>query len=209
MIGAGNGSHILRKNMVTKNDIDGKRRLPSEELRARTQLLSLREQLEHNHFLLERLYAASAGIMQAVEDGDVHVAIGEIVSNLIGSEEAAIFHYRKAARRFVNAWSVGISDEQLRQLSDGTSMMWRTVGEGVTQFRDRQNELQLQSCEQNLTASVVLKSGHEIVGVLLVLGLLPQKNGLEWVDHQLFKFLETYGAVAIQLQLLRKNSAAL
>jgi hypothetical protein len=206
MIGTGNGSRILRKTLVTKNDIGGKRRMQSEDLRARTQLLSLREQLEHNHFLLERLYAASAGILQAVEDGDVHVAIGEIVSNLIGSEEAAIFHYHKAVQRFVNAWSVGISDELLRRLSDGTGMMWRTVGEGVTQFRDRQTGLQLQSCEQNLTASVVLKSGHEIVGVLLIFNLLPQKNGLEWVDHQLFKFLETFGAVAIQLQRLRENS---
>jgi len=205
MIGAENGSRILRKNLVSKVRTDLEHLPSSAELRARTQQLTLREQLERNHFLLERLYAASARIIQALTDGDVHVAIGEILANLIGSEEAAIFHYRQADRRFVQAWSVGLTDELLRQFSNGTGMMWRTVGEGLTQFRERQIDSDLRPCEQNLTASVVLKSSHEIVGVLLIFRLLPQKSGLEWVDYQLLKFLETYGAVAIQLQSLQKN----
>jgi len=179
-----------------------------EELRAETQQLSLREQLELNHFLLERLYAASAGIIQAVAEGDVHAAIGEILGNLIGSEEVAIFHYDQADRRFLHAWSAGLSDELLRQLDRGTVMMRRAVEEGQTQFRDRQTALQLQPCEQNLTATVVLKSSREVVGLILIFGLLPQKNGLEWVDYQLVKFLETYGAVAIQLQRLQKDTVA-
>ena len=85
-------------------------------------------------------------------------------------------------------------------------MMGRTVSQGLTQFRDRQNEAHLLPCEKNLTASVALKSSREIVGVILIFGLLPQKNGYEWVDYQLLKFLETYGAVAIQLQSLKKNA---
>lgn len=195
----------MRKSTVEKSQ-PSEKGLTTEELRFRAQQLSLREQLERNHFLLERLYAASAGLIQALSEGNVHVAIGEILGNLIGCEEAAIFHYSQANRRFAPAWSVGISDEVLQQFSNGTGMMWRTVGEGVTQFRDRQNESHLQPCEQNLTASVVLKSSREVVGAILVFGLLPQKNGFEWVDYQLLKFLETYGAVAIQLQSLQQNA---
>jgi len=206
MIGAGDGSETLRNNFAEKDRTSAERILSLEELRFRAQQLSLREQLERNHFLLERLYAASAGLIQALTDGDVHLAIGEILGNLIGSEEAVIFRYNKADRRFVPAWSAGISEATLQQFSSGTGMMWRTVGEGLTQFRDRQHESHLQPCEHNLTASVVLKSSGEVVGLILIFGLLPQKNGLEWVDYQLLKFLETYGAVATQLQYSQKNA---
>jgi hypothetical protein len=206
MIGTGDGSRILRENSVEKKHANGERALSAEELRVRTQQLSLREQIERNHFLLERLYAASAGIIQALAEGDVHIAIGEILGNLIGSEEVAIFHYNKADRRFAHAWSVGVPNETIQQFSNGAGMIGRTVSQGLTQFRDRQNGANLLPCEKNLTASVVLKSSSEVVGVILIFGLLPQKNGLEWVDYQLLKFLETYGAVAIQLQSLQKNA---
>jgi len=196
----------MRKSTIEENLSNKNGPLSTQELRVRTQQLSLREQLERNHFLLERLYAASAGLIQALNDGDVHTAIGEILGNLIGCEEAALFHYNPENRRFALAWSVGMSDETLQQFSKGTGMMWRTVGEGLTQFRDRQNESHLQPCEQNLTASVILKSSREVVGVILLFGLLPQKSGFEWVDYQILKFLETYGAVTIQLQSLRKNA---
>ena len=83
--------------------------------------------------------------------------------------------------------------------------MRRTVDEGMTQFRELQINSRLEHSEQNLTASVVLKSSRQVVGVILIFGLLPQKSGLEWVDYELLKFLETYGAVAIQLQGLQKN----
>ena len=206
MIGTGDGSRTMRKTKSEKG-LSSKQGWQSlEELRIRTKQLSLREHLERNHFLLERLYAASAGLIQALNEGDTHVAIGEILGNLIGSEEAAIFHYDQGERRFVPAWSVGVSKEMLQQFSNGTGMMWRTVTEGVSQFRDRQNESHIQPFEQSLTASVVLKSSREVVGIILLFGLLPQKSGLEWVDYELLKFLETYGAVAIQLQRLQKRA---
>ena len=65
---------------------DGNTWIPTgtEELRLRVQQRSLREQLERNHFLLERLNAASARLIQSLEPGDVHEAIAEIIANLIG-----------------------------------------------------------------------------------------------------------------------------
>src|SRR5579859_7270790 len=61
----------------------GTRGLTFDALRARAQQLSLREQLERQHFLLERLNAASARLLQAIETGDVYEAIGEIIGNLV------------------------------------------------------------------------------------------------------------------------------
>jgi len=41
----------------------------TEELRLRVQQLSLREQIERNHFLLMRLNAANARLIQSLEQG--------------------------------------------------------------------------------------------------------------------------------------------
>jgi hypothetical protein len=206
MIGTGNGSEILQRNSNNRKSLSDEPVLPARDLRLWAQQRSLREQLERNHFLLERLYAASAGILHSLDSGDVHAAIGEILANLIGSEETAIFQYSSEERRFTFVWSMGVSNEFLCRFSNGTGMMWRAVGEGLTQFRDRQNVTLLQPGEDTLTACVTLKSSGEVVGVILIFGLLPQKNGLEWVDYELLKFLETYGAVAIQLQRLQKDA---
>jgi hypothetical protein len=41
--------------------------------------------------------------------------------------------------------------------------------------------------------------------VIAILGLLPQKNCLEWADFELLKFLEVYGAVALQFHRLQQD----
>jgi hypothetical protein len=175
----------------------------AEELRLRAQQLSLREELERNHFLLERLHAASARLIQTLELGDVYEAIGDIVANLIGSEQIAIFRYHPADPTFSLAWSWGVEPEALQPFTSGAGMIGRAVHQGVSQFRDRQPGAGLLPHENNLTACVVLKSSREIVGVLGIFGLVPQKNHLEWADFELLKFLQTYAAVAIQYKKLQ------
>src|SRR5215467_12947523 len=170
-------------------------------LRVRAQQLSLREQLERQHFLLERLNAASARLLQAIEHGDVYEAIGEIIGNLIGSEEVAIFRH-SADQTFPVAWSVGLEKEVLHQFESGAGLIGRAAHEGTNQFRNRRPATPLLPHEANLTACIPLRLDREIIGVIVILGLLPQKNGLEWADFELLKYLETYGAVAAQLQKL-------
>ena len=184
----------------------GARKLSFDALRIRAQQLSLREQLERQHFLLERLNAVSARLIQAVEQGQVFEAIGEIIGNLIGSEEVAIFQYRRTDQSFSAAWSIGVEEEILRQFALGAGLVGRAANEGASQFRDRRPAAPLPPWEKNLTAGVPLKLDREVIGVIVILGLLPQKNGLDWVDFELLRFLETYGAVAVQLQNLDKNS---
>ena len=137
------------------------------ELRMRAHQLSLREQLERNHFMLKRLNVAD--------------------------------------QRFSIAWSVGVEEDVLQQLSRGAGMVGRAAHQGVSQFRDRQPENLLMPFERKVTVCLPLKANLEVVGVIVILGLLPQKNGLEWTDFELLKFLETYGAVAVELQDLQKN----
>ncbi len=210
MIGTGNGNHPPAKVRRPTGSRGGSSSVPTQaqELRRHTHQLSLRDQIERNHFLLKRLNAASARLIQALDEGDVYPAIAEIIANLIGSEEVAIFHYDPSDESFSLAWSWGIDEETLRQFATGAGLTGRAARQGATQFRERVTDIPLRHHEQNLTACVVLKSSREVVGVIPILGLLPQKNGLEWADFELLKFLETYGAVAVQFQKLRENPVA-
>jgi hypothetical protein len=184
----------------------GDRKLSFDALRVRAQQLSLREQLQREHFLLERLNATSARLIQAVDQAQVFEAIGEIIGNLIGSEEVAIFKFCATDQTFSLVWSTGVEEEILRQFALGAGQMGRAAYEGASQFRDRRPAAPLLTYEKNLTACVVLKLGREVIAIIAILRLLPQKTGLEWADFELLKFLETYGAVAIRLQHLQENS---
>ena len=187
----------------------GARALTFDVLRFRAQQLSLRERLERQHFLLERLNAASARLLQAIELGDVYEAIGEIIGNLIGCEEAAIFQHHSTEQTLFLVWSTGVEKETLQQFGLGAGLVGRATHEGTSQFRERQTGTPLLPHESNLTACIPLKLDREVIGVIVILGLLPQKNGLEWADFELFKYLEIYGAVAAQLQNLEKNAVKL
>lgn len=184
----------------------GTRGLTFDRLRLRAQQLSLREQLERQHFLLERLNAASARLLQAIELGDVYEAIGEIIGNLMGCEEVAVFRPHSTERTFSLVWSTGVEKETLRQLGSGAGLVGRATYEGRSQFRNRNQGAPLLPHESKLTGCIPLKLDREVIGVIVILGLLPQKNGLEWADFELLKYLETYGAVAAQLQDLQRNS---
>jgi hypothetical protein len=205
MIGTGNGSSPPVKPGC-RIKAEGNAAIPTgtEELRLRVQQLSLREQIERNHFLLMRLSAANARLTQSLEQGDVFEAIAEIIANLIGCEEIAVFDYHAAEQNFSLAWSSsGVEAEAMQPFLCGAGMFGRAVQQGMSQFRERQPETLLLAQEKNLTACIILKSSGEIVGVIAVFGLLPQKNNLEWADFELLKFLETYAAVAIKFQRLQ------
>jgi hypothetical protein len=210
MVGAGNGNMQPAKAGCRTEPADGSSSTSTgtEELRLRVQQLSLREQMERNHFLLMRLNAASARLIQSLEGGDVFDAIAEIIANLIGSENIAVFDYSPAEQKFSLAWSWGVEADALQPFLCGAGMFGRAVEQGVSQFQERQPKALLLPFEKELTACVILKSSREIVGVIALFGLLPQKIGLEWADYELFKFLETYAAVAIQFQKLQARQVA-
>jgi hypothetical protein len=174
-----------------------------EDLHRRVQQLSLREQMERSHFLLERLSASSTRLVQTLETGDVHEAIAEIIANLIGSEEIAIFDYCSNSQSFSLAWSWGVEASALQPFVSGAGMFGRAVHEVASQFHERQQDSALLPFERNLTACVILKSGREAIGVIAIFGLLPQKNCLEWADYELLKFLENHAALAMQFQKLQ------
>jgi hypothetical protein len=201
MIGTGDEKRCLTpaRTESTQNHGIGVLTAGGDELRLRAQRLSLREQMERNHFLLERLNASSARLIQSLEIGDAFEAVSEIIANLIGSEELAIFHYCAATHDF----------DLLQRTASGAGMLGRAMQQATSQFRDRQPQDLLLPYEKNITACIALKSGQQPIGAIAIFELLPQKLQLEWADFELLKFLEIYGAVAIEFQRLQKKLVAL
>jgi hypothetical protein len=209
MIGTGDGNGpSIKARRIEPADGNSSMFSRTDELHLRVQRLSLREQIERNHFLLVRLNAASARLIEALDHGDVFDAIAEIIANLIGSEEIAVFDYCPANQNFSLAWSWGVETDALQSFLCGAGMFNRAVQQGASQFRDRQPIATLLPYEKNLTACIILKSSREIAGVIAIFGLLPQKNNLEWADYELLKFLETYAAVALQFHRLQTKQTA-
>jgi hypothetical protein len=211
MIGTGDEKRCLTpaRTESTQNHGIGVLTAGGDELRLRAQRLSLREQMERNHFLLERLNASSARLIQSLEIGDAFEAVSEIIANLIGSEELAIFHYCAATHDFSLEWSLGVEADLLQRTASGAGMLGRAMQQATSQFRDRQPQDLLLPYEKNITACIALKSGQQPIGAIAIFELLPQKLQLEWADFELLKFLEIYGAVAIEFQRLQKKLVAL
>src|SRR5438309_10486489 len=135
MIGTGNGSRPPAMAGYRAEPEEGNSTSPTgaEELRLRVQQLSLREQIERNHFLLMRLNAANARLIQSLEHSDVFEAIAEIIANLIGSEEIAVFDYHPARQDFSLAWSLGVEADALKPFLCGAGMFGRAVQQGMSQ----------------------------------------------------------------------------
>ena len=211
MIGTGDGKRSPIKVISLAKQAEPNAAVPNgtEELRLRVQQLSLREQIERKHFLLMRLNAANARRTQSLEQGDAFEAIAEIIANLIGCEEVAMFDYHPGEQSFSLAWWSGVDAAAMQPFFCGAGMFGRAVELGVSLYRERQPETSLLPHEKNLTACIILKSSGEVVGVVALFGLLPQKNQLEWADFELVKFLETYGAVAIKFQRLQGKQVSL
>ena len=211
MIGTGDGKRSPIKVVSRTKQAEPNAAAPNgtEELRLRVQQLSLREQIERNHFLLMRLNAANARLIQSLEQGDAFEAIAEIIANLIGCEEVAMFDYHPGEQSFSLAWTSGVEAAAMQPFLCGAGMFGRAVEQGVSQYRERQPETSLLLHEKTLTTCIILKSSREIVGMVAMFGLLPQKSQLEWADFELVKFLETYGAVAIKFQRLQGKQASL
>jgi hypothetical protein len=206
---AGNGNRGRQQGKVAGdgNIAVAASHLPAgaEGLRLRTQQLALREQLERHHFLLERLTASSTRLIQALEVGDVYESIAEIIGNLIGCEEIAIFQFDPFKDSLTLDWSWGIDPESLHEVSPRTGIIGRAVQAGVTMFPEYGTATPRLAYEKKLTGCVVLKASRVVVGAIAIFGLLPQKNRLEWADFELLKFLEVYAAVAVQYQKLRER----
>jgi myosin heavy subunit len=152
--------------------------------------------LEQQNSNLANLYVASYRLHETLDQREVIAALEEILVNLVGTEELAIYGLNRQARTLSLLASHGIQAEAYRDVAVGEGWIGRVVESGTTFIRQHGEPAPI-AREEHLTACVPLKIGARVTGAIAVFRLLPQKPGLEDVDQEIFDLLAAQAATAL------------
>ncbi|HJX29852.1 MAG TPA: GAF domain-containing protein [Thermoanaerobaculia bacterium] len=207
----------LQEKMLTlREELD---RIYHEQSDLRRQLAEVEaanQQYSHQYFSVEQqnnnlanLYVASYQLHSMLDRPEVISAIKEIVINLIGSEELAIYEMDDdgAALRLVG--SFGLDPVAYATVPVGSGIIGKTAITGDIYLPGKGMDLARTPRESNLTACIPLKLGNRISGSLALFRMLPQKSGLETIDYELFDLLATHAATAMYLSKLHGEKIAM
>ncbi|HZS08155.1 MAG TPA: GAF domain-containing protein [Blastocatellia bacterium] len=197
-------SQIEAELLVTRNELEQsleeKTRLEQKlaQIESENRQFSGRYlEVEQQNASLANLYVASFRLHATLDRAEVLSVIQEIIINLIGSEELAIFEVddNRSALRLVA--SFGINDESYRSIPLGHGTIGRAASTGKPWLADQKRSDEAPVGESNLTACVPLRRGESTTGAIAIFNLLPQKQGLEQLDHELLDLLSTHAAAAL------------
>lgn len=145
---------------------------------------------------LANLYVAVNSLHGATEPAAVVETLREIVANLVGSEEFALFETdaRHGHIRLVAASGVAAFRFEAVEIDNG---IIGTVAETGRPYVRRQGGSGQSGSEESITACLPLRVGTSVAGVLAIFHLLPHKGGLESPDLDLFELLSAHVAPAL------------
>ncbi len=123
-------------------------------------------------------------------------AIQEIVINVVGSEELAIFERR--GERLVLAQSFGVDPSTIREIPLGAGAIGRAAQSGALYVAGRAGAAE--TADADLTACIPLRAGDRVVGAIAIWRLLGHKPGLDDGDQELFDVLSAHAGLALALR---------
>jgi len=152
--------------------------------------------VEEQNANLAHLYVASFRLHGTIDRREVLEAIQEIVINLIGSEEHAVFGVDD--RGLTLLASVGVDRRHLEAIPFDRGILGHVARTGERfLLPDAKVDARAEEYEEHLRVAIPLVLGDEVVGVLAIFRLLPQKTDLEPGDLELFDLLATHAATAL------------
>jgi hypothetical protein len=157
-------------------------------------------EIEQQNNNLASLYVATYGLHGSMDRGQVLLAIEEIVTNLIGSEEMAVFELDADGGELELVGSKGVEPEDFARVSLDSGRIGRVASSGEMYIADGQAPRDGKAAlpqEASLTACVPFKIDDRVTGALAVFRLLDQKPGLEPLDFELFDLLGSQAAMAL------------
>lgn len=148
---------------------------------------------------LVSLYAAIERLHGAASRAELLAAIQEIVVNVVGSEELAVFELSPDGRRLVPAIALGVEAGELEEIAVGTGSVGRAAAEGRPYVAGDGRAPQ-QADDPRLTACVPFKIGGRVTGALAIYRLLGHKPALTDFDREIFSLLEKHAALALHFR---------
>jgi hypothetical protein len=157
-------------------------------------------EVEQQNTNLANLYVASYQLHGTLDRARVLAAIKEIVINLIGSEELAIFEVDHHFDAMMLIDSFGIDQDRWAAVPLNSSDSISLAGTTGERFISDGVKAPL--------AAIPLKLDEQVIGVIAIFSLLQQKTGLEALDFELFDLLASHGATALHCTRLVSEGAA-
>ena len=167
-------------------------------------LLGQYQEIERQNSDLASLYVASYRLHETVDRREVIAVIEEIVVNMIGSEELAIFEVDPKTGSFTLVNSLGIDPDDLARVTlnasridDAAGVLREVVATGRRFVAGSGGEATADRVA-GLTACVPLILDGTVIGAIAVFRLLDQKGSrLDPLDFELFDLLATHAAAAL------------
>jgi predicted RNase H-like nuclease (RuvC/YqgF family) len=154
------------------------------------------EQLTSN---LANLYVATYRLHGSLERDQVLATMTEIVINLVGSEEFAIFELQNDA--LTVAASVGVDTAHLT----AGHRMATNAREAIAKkaiYVAAKDGVPVHSNGTDVTVCIPLEVGGTLIGAIVIFRLLAHKERLEPHDQELFNLLATHAATALHASTL-------
>jgi len=143
-----------------------------------------RELSDAHALIVRKRLRESAGPSDALE------GIREIVSNLLGSEEMALFQVDRRSSALPLIWSFGINPQEHQWLNGSSESVRKVLLNGRT-------HIELAGNSAPFTVLVPIRLHGQTVAILAILRLLPQKTGFAKVDMEVLQVLADEAGSAV------------
>jgi GAF domain-containing protein len=147
-------------------------------------------------------FAAVASLHEALDESGVILSIQEVVANLVGSEQIVLLDVDTDAGRLRPVASSGVDAAPYAGLEIGRGPIG---GAGAGRLYIAPSDASPDST--GLTAAIPLTLGDEVIGVLAIFLLLPQRAALDAGDRELLELLGTHAARALLFSRLYRDAA--
>ncbi|HLA77717.1 MAG TPA: GAF domain-containing protein, partial [Vicinamibacteria bacterium] len=165
-------------------------------------------EVERQNTNLANLYVASYRLHGTLDRDEVVTVVQEILANLVGSEESAIFEAAADGSTLALVAATGIDPGTCRSIAVGQGLIGRAVVSGEPWIRSAALPAEAQPYETELTACIPLLLDGRAIGAIALFRLLPQKSGvIEALDRELFELLATHAATALYCSARSRTEA--
>lgn len=159
--------------------------------------------LEKQNSSLMNLYVASYRLHETLSRDEVLAVIQEVVVNLVGCEEHAIFELHGSVP--VPLALMGITVSDMGALDPRSPYILRAIESG-NPFIASIEGVEVTLAGRPLSAIIPIKLVGNVTGLIVLFRLLPQKGAIDVVDQELFDLLATHAGIALYCTKLHHQS---
>jgi len=153
-------------------------------------------EIEQENNMLANLYISSYQLHSSLDFNEVLRIIMEIIINLIGAEQFALFLLDEKTHLLKAVASEGIELEDIPSVTVGESVIGNAVKSGESYYREDIPVKEPVDMADPLVC-IPMKIKERVIGTIVVYKLFQQKDCFTKLDYELFYMLAGHAATAI------------